>query len=106
MSCVALAMEPRAASAMMAGAVLADMPSSAAHARHNSTSACIGKIQLRRRPKVADQRLSTWDAQRNFSTQGRPTSGRKARLSSDAPWRRSSAGRASIARPSGMPWLK
>ncbi|MNH47429.1 hypothetical protein D3C79_1106590 [compost metagenome] len=40
----------------------------------------------------------------NFTTHGRPTSGRKARASSAAPSWRNSVGKASMAMPKQMPW--
>ncbi|CAB3691018.1 hypothetical protein LMG26840_04815 [Achromobacter dolens] len=106
MSWVALASEARAIRPTTQGALAAAMPVMATATRQASTTACIGRIQLRRRPSAARQRLSTCGAHRNFSTQGSPTSGSQASACRGAPSRRSSVGNASMATPSGMPWEK
>ncbi|MNR25260.1 hypothetical protein D3C85_1423990 [compost metagenome] len=59
MSCVALANDATAISPTTHAALADEMPSSATPAMQASTMACIGTIQLRRRPMDGLQRLST-----------------------------------------------
>ncbi len=104
MSWVALASEASASRPTAQPALATPRPSVARPSRQARTMHCIGRIQLRRRPRRRDQWLSTQGAQRNLTTQGSPTRGRKASACNGAPsWRRR-VGRASMARPMGMPW--